>query len=70
MNLGKQALKRLPGVATLSALGYGAVQGVKEFQNITEAQRQGDEEAELEGKKELSKIGGRNMVQFLVLLLD
>ena len=59
MNLGKQALKRLPGVATLSALGYGAVQGVKEFQNITEAQRQGDEEAELEGKKELSKIGGR-----------
>ena len=58
-NLAGAGLKRLPGVATLSALGYGAVQGVQEFQNITEAQRQGDEEAELEGKKELSKIGGR-----------
>jgi len=58
-NLASAGIRRLPGVATLSALGYGAVQGVQEFQNITEAQRQGDEEAELEGKKELSKIGGR-----------
>ena len=58
-NIAKSVGTRLPGIATLSALGYGAVQGVKEFQNITEAQRQGDEEAELEGKKELTKIGGR-----------
>ena len=35
-NLASAGIKRLPGVATLSALGYGAVQGVKEFQNITE----------------------------------
>ena len=59
MNVAKSVGTRLPGIATLSALGYGAVQGVKEFQNITEAQRQGDEEAELEGKKELTKIGGK-----------
>ena len=58
-NLAGAGIKRLPGVATLGLIGAGAVQGVQEFQNITEAQRQGDEEAELEGKKELSKIGGR-----------
>ena len=58
-NLAGAGIKRLPGVATLGLIGAGAVQGVQEFQNITEAQRQGDEEAELEGKKELTKIGGR-----------
>ena len=58
-NLAGAGIKRLPGVATLGLIGAGAVQGVQEFQNITEAQRQGDVEAELEGKKELTKIGGR-----------